>query len=223
MVLLHYTGMETAAAAIARLADPATNVSAHYVIGEDGRITRMVAEEMRAWHAGVASWGGEGDMNSHAIGIEIANPGHELGHPPFPEPQMAALERLLADILERHGIAPERVVGHACVAPGRKRDPGEKFDWRRLARSGLSVWLDPETGAEPNAGSGAPGAARFQAAARAFGYAVPQAGVWCAATLAVWCAFAMRFRPADAASPPNSVGIRHLEQLAARWPAAPGT
>ena len=182
----------------------------------------MVAEEMRAWHAGVASWGGVSDINSRSIGIEIANPGHELGHPPFSEPQMVALERLLSDLLKRHSIAPERVVGHACVAPGRKRDPGEKFDWRRLACRGLSVWLDPEAGSKPSVGSDAPSASSFQAAAGAFGYAVPRTGLWCPATHAVWCVFAMRFRPAEAALPPNSAGLRHLEQLAERWPAAPG-
>jgi len=216
MVVLHYTGMETAEAAIRRLADPASEVSAHYVICAEGRVVGMVAEEMRAWHAGVAAWGGTGDVNSHSIGIEIANPGHELGYPPFPEPQMAALERLLAGILARHAIPPERVVGHACVAPERKCDPGEKFDWRRLALQGLGIWLD----AAPE--SGPADAARFQAAARRFGYAVPLSGEWCAPTLAVWRVFCMRFRPAHASAAPDSAGVGQLEALARRWPALPG-
>ena len=148
MVVLHYTGMQSAEAARARLCDPAAEVSAHYLIAEDGRIWRLVAEEMRAWHAGRARWGGIEDVNSHSIGIELANPGHEFGYPPFAEPQMAVLERLLADCLERWSIVPERVVGHEHVAPVRKIDPGEKFDWQRLARQGLAAWpiVDPGAG-----------------------------------------------------------------------------
>ena len=146
MVVLHYTGMESAEAGLARLCDPEPEVSAHYLIAEDGRIWRLVAEEMRAWHAGVSSWGAVTDVNSHSIGIELANPGHELGYPPFTEPQMTALECLLSKILHRWEIAPERVVGHEHVAPGRKIDPGEKFDWQRLARQGLAGWpvVDPD-------------------------------------------------------------------------------
>ena len=217
MVVLHYTGMDTAEAAIARLADPASEVSAHYLVDLDGRVVRMVGEEMRAWHAGSASWGGVADINSRSIGIEIANPGRELGYPPFPEPQIAALEALLGDVLARHAIAPERVLGHACVAPGRKGDPGEKFDWRRLARRGVSVWLDPEA-AEP----GVADAARFQSAARRFGYDAPDSGEWCAPTRAVWRAFLMRFLPFEADAPPHRAGVEHLERLAARWPCAAG-
>ncbi len=221
MVVLHYTGMETAAAAIDRLADPASEVSAHYVVCPDGRTLRMVAEEMRAWHAGAACWGGVSDVNSRSVGIEIVNPGHELGYPPFPEAQVAALEDLLAGILARHAIPPERVVGHACVAPERKRDPGEKFDWRRLALGGLSIWPDPSADSGPPWAAGAD-AARFQSAARRFGYQVPDSGAWCASTLAVWRAFAMRFLPARAQLPPADAGTALLERLAARWPVAPG-
>ena len=217
LVVLHYTGMDTAEAAIARLADPASEVSAHYLVDLDGRVVRMVAEEMRAWHAGTASWGGVTDVNSRSIGIEIVNPGRELGYPPFPEPQIAALEALLADILARHAITSERVVGHACVASGRKCDPGEKFDWRRLARRGLSVWLDPEP-----AEAGLAEAARFQSAARRFGYGAPGSGEWCEPTRAVWRAFLMRFLPFDADAPPHRAGVALLERLATRWPVAPG-
>jgi len=218
MVVLHYTGMDTAEGAIDRLCDPASEVSAHYLINLDGRVVRIVAETLRAWHAGAASWGGVTDINSCSIGIEIVNPGHALGYPPFPESQMSALERLLAEILERHAIAPQRVVGHACVAPGRKCDPGEKFDWRRLARRGLSVWLDPTPGE-----AGEAEAARFQAAARCFGYEVPDSGEWCGLTRAVWRAFLVRFMPSDADGSPNPAGIEHLERLAAHWPVARGT
>ena len=220
LVVLHYTGMDTAQGAIARLIDPASEVSAHYLVDLDGRVVRMVAEELRAWHAGAASWGGVTDINSRSIGIEIVNPGRELGYPPFPGPQIAALEALLADILARHAIAPERVVGHACVAPGRKGDPGEKFDWRRLARRGLSVWLDPEPAALGLAELGVAEAARFQSAARRFGYGAPGSGEWCEPTRAVWRTFLMRFLPFDADASPHRAGIGHLERLAARWPCA---
>ncbi|MEM0944549.1 MAG: N-acetylmuramoyl-L-alanine amidase, partial [Pseudomonadota bacterium] len=128
MVVLHYTGMESAAAAIARLADPDAEVSAHYVIDQDGTRTKMVRPHHRAWHAGVSRWGEVADVNSHSIGIELVNPGDQ----PYPEAQMATLEALLGHLLARFSIQPERVVGHACVAPGRKIDPGPKFDWRRL-------------------------------------------------------------------------------------------
>lgn len=213
MVVLHYTGMASAGEAAARLADATSGVSAHYLIDTDGRVLRLVAEEMRAWHAGVAAWGGVEDVNSRSIGIELVNPGHELGYPPFPEPQLSALEGLLGDIMARHAIPPERVTGHACVAPARKRDPGEKLDWRRLARRGLAVWLDPQPGA-----AGAPDAARFQGAARRFGYAAPASGQWCAATLGVWQAYLGRFWPARAGAAPFAAGVAHLERLAARWP-----
>ncbi|MBK0399656.1 N-acetylmuramoyl-L-alanine amidase [Limibaculum sp. M0105] len=220
MVVLHYTGMSDCAGALDRLCDPSAEVSAHYVVDLNGRIFALVPESARAWHAGVAAWGAVTDVNSRSIGIEIVNPGHELGHPPFPEPQMLAVERLLAGILERHAIAPERVVGHACVAPGRKRDPGEKFDWRRLARAGLSVWLDADDTAQPD---GPADPAAFRDAARRFGYPVGEGAGWDDALRAVWASFAMRFRPADAArgALPGRAALRHLERLAASWPVAP--
>lgn len=138
MVVLHYTGMPTAAAALARLTDPAAKVSAHYLIDEAGLLTRLVDEDRRAWHAGRSYWRGITDVNSASIGIELANPGHEWGYRPFPEAQMAALIRLLHDIVWRRNIAAADVVGHSDVAPARKADPGELFDWPRLARLGLA-------------------------------------------------------------------------------------
>jgi len=132
MIVIHYTGMETAEAAVARLCDPAPEVSAHYLISEDGQITQMVDETRRAWHAGVSAWEGVTDINSCSIGIELANPGPLLDHPPFPEPQIIALEWLIADIRCRWDIPQSRILGHEQVAPGRKFDPGPKFDWVRL-------------------------------------------------------------------------------------------
>jgi N-acetylmuramoyl-L-alanine amidase len=140
LVVLHYTGMTSGAAALDRLCDAAAKVSAHYLIEEDGRIYRLVAENKRAWHAGFSHWAGASDINDRSVGIEIVNPGHEFGYRPFPEVQMAAVETLLDEILKRHGIAADRVVGHSDIAPSRKQDPGELFDWQRLAAKGLSIW-----------------------------------------------------------------------------------
>lgn len=213
MVLVHYTGMATAAAAVARLCDPGAEVSAHYVIGPEGTVWRLVDETARAWHAGVAVWAGRDDVNSQSIGIELANPGPLAGMPPYPAAQMAALTALLAGIRARWGIPPWRVLGHACVAPGRKIDPGPKFDWRGLALAGHGVWLDPVP-----APAGPGDAAAFQAAARRFGYGVPEGGAWCDATRAVWRAFAERFLAGRAG--PDAAGVAHLARLADRWPAA---
>lgn len=140
VIVIHYTDMIGFGAARARLCDPAAEVSAHWLIGLDGRAEALVDEAHRAWHAGVSEWRGETDVNSLSIGIELVNAGHGHGYHPFPERQMAALERLLAGIEARHAVAPEDVVGHEHVAPGRKIDPGPKFDWRRLARAGLARW-----------------------------------------------------------------------------------
>ena len=126
--------MATAALAVERLCDPTAQVSAHYLIDEDGTVVRMVAEEMRAWHAGKSFWRGVRDLNSTSIGIELANPGHDHGYRAFPEAQIVALMELAREIVERHGIAPDNIVGHSDIAPGRKIDPGELFPWRRLGR-----------------------------------------------------------------------------------------
>jgi N-acetylmuramoyl-L-alanine amidase len=140
MLVLHYTGMKSCAEALARLADPAAQVSAHYVIDEDGTVYRMVDETMRAWHAGESTWRGATDVNSRSIGIELVNPGHEFGYRDFPAAQMDALIARARDILVRHSIPPINVVGHSDVAPLRKTDPGERFDWRGLAAAGIGVW-----------------------------------------------------------------------------------
>ncbi len=140
MLVLHYTGMETACAAIDRLRDPASKVSAHYVVGEDGTVLRLVAEERRAWHAGVSYWRGNRDINARSLGIEIVNPGHEFGYRPFPPAQMAAVVELSLDLVRRYGIPAWNVVGHADIAPRRKSDPGELFEWALLARCGVGLW-----------------------------------------------------------------------------------
>lgn len=142
LLILHYTGMASAEAALDRLTDPRSQVSCHWLIEEDGTIHRLVAEEQRAWHAGRAFWAGERDINSRSIGIELVNPGHEGGYRPFPLAQMAALAALAAGILARHPIPPHRVLGHSDVAPERKEDPGELFDWAWLAGRGIGLWPD---------------------------------------------------------------------------------
>ena len=140
MLVLHYTGMTTAAAALERLCDPDARVSAHYLIEENGITWRLVPENRRAFHAGVSCWEGERDLNAVSFGIEIVNPGHEWGYRRFPEAQMASVELLCRDLVARYSIPPHRVVGHSDIAPERKSDPGELFDWARLARAGIGIW-----------------------------------------------------------------------------------
>ncbi len=149
MLVLHYTGMKTAAEAIDRLCDAAAEVSAHYVVEEDGTVWHLVDESRRAWHAGASFWRGETDLNSASIGVEIVNPGHEFGYRPFPVAQMRAVTELCRSVLERHPIAPPGIVGHSDVAPRRKQDPGELFDWEGLARAGVGVWPDFSADAPP--------------------------------------------------------------------------
>ena len=206
MVVLHHTAMRDCAGALERLCDPASEVSCHYLIGEDGTIWQLVDEEMRAWHAGAGCWGGVRDVNSHSIGIELANPGPNASHPPFAEKQMAALESLLADIIARRDIRPENVLAHSDTAPRRKADPGPGFDWRRLALAGLSVW--PEGGGAESAAD----QAAFLRHAERFGYC-PDAGFE-----PVLAAFRLRFRP-TASGPLVGADMAMMAELASRWPA----
>nr|WP_203292231.1 N-acetylmuramoyl-L-alanine amidase [Maricaulis parjimensis] len=143
-VVVHYTGMKTGQAALERLRDKEASVSSHYLVEEDGRLFQLVDEHHRAWHAGRGSWRGEGDLNSASIGIEIVNPGHEFGFPDYPEAQIDTVIALVRDILARHNLPPEAVIGHSDLAPGRKIDPGEKFPWDRLAREGCAAALPGE-------------------------------------------------------------------------------
>ncbi len=200
MLLLHYTGMKSAAKAIDWLSRPESRVSCHYVLDEHGVVTQMVAEAHRAWHAGLACWHGETDINSLSIGIEIHNPGHDDGYPEFPEMQMRRLEALCGDIVQRRRIPPERVLAHSDVAPKRKIDPGEKFDWARLARHGIGHWVAPEP-LHPDAcgtptGDAGPAVVEVQRRLLSYGYALPQTGAFDAETRIVVAAFQRHFRPA---------------------------
>jgi len=198
MLILHYTGMADTAAALAWLCTPDSKVSCHYLVLEDGRCLQLVPEAERAWHAGLSSWQGERDINSCSIGIEIANQGHDFGYPDFPEPQMAALEALCRDIVARRDIAPARVLAHSDVAPLRKADPGEKFDWARLARAGVGLHTAPEPLREGEAlGPGDEGekVAALQHDLARMGYRLGQSGCFAEETRAVVTAFQRHFRP----------------------------
>lgn len=193
LVVLHYTAISCEAAR-ARLCDPEAEVSAHWLIWQTGEAEALVDERHRAWHAGAGGWAGLDDINSHSIGIELANDGTQ----PFAEPQMAALERLLAAIMARWNIPAHRVIGHSDMAPSRKSDPGRHFDWRRLALQGLSVW--PEPAAE----------APLAASLTAFGY--PDAPDDARLT-----AFRLRFRP-WASGPEDATDRALAAGLVARSP-----
>lgn len=148
ILVLHYTGMRTADEALAHMCDPASKVSAHYCIDEVGTITRLVHEDRCAWHAGVSHWRGIQNINARSIGIELVNPGHEFGYIPFPEIQMTALVLLASAIMRRHRMPSRNVVGHSDIAPSRKQDPGELFDWKRLAGAGIGLWPQPAAEAD---------------------------------------------------------------------------
>jgi N-acetylmuramoyl-L-alanine amidase len=196
LIVLHYTAMASCDAALDRLCDPATEVSAHYLISEAGEVLALVPEDMRAWHAGAGAWRGADDINSRSIGIELANDGEG----PFAAAQMRALEMVLVDVMARWGIGPDGVIAHSDMAPGRKADPGARFDWRRLALGGLSVW--------PQGAKLRP-TFDFIKDARRFGY--PDAG-----EDLVLAAFRLRFRP-WAKGPLDEMDASMMADLADRF------
>lgn len=199
LLLLHYTGMESAEGALHWLTTPESKVSCHYLVDEEGRVTQMVAEEMRAWHAGQSCWAGEEDINSCSIGIEIHNPGHEFGYRDFPDAQMEAVEALSRDIVTRHAIPGERVLAHSDVAPARKQDPGERFDWARLAKAGPGLWVEPDPpGDDKGLGEGDEGSEvrDLQEALQRFGYGIEPSGIYGPETMQVVTAFQRHWRSA---------------------------
>ena len=212
MIVLHYTGMKTGAAALERLRDPASKVSSHYLVEEDGRVFRLVPEERRAWHAGVSRWAGAEALNGASVGIEIVNPGHEWGYRAFPEVQMAAVEVLVSDVMGRWSIKPERVLGHSDIAPTRKDDPGELFDWRRLAGAHLAIWPEAANDEESGRFLDPEGIAALSRAMRIAGYDLADFG-------AALTAFRRRFRSNALEGVPAMRDFLIAREVAARWPA----
>lgn len=217
MLILHYTGMRSGQAAIDRLRDPEAQVSAHYVVEEDGAIFQLVPEQRRAWHAGISFWRGHKALNARSIGIEIVNPGHEWGYRDFPVLQVAAVCDLCLGILARHPIPARNVVGHSDVAPDRKQDPGEKFGWDDLARNGVGLW----PAGVPDLGTGAPvrdaeGLRDVRRALGEIGYDVAPEGALDPALSIVLRAFQRHWRPeamtgqADAGTLARLLGVRRL-------------
>jgi len=196
MLVLHYTGMQTAQAALDRLRDPVPAVSSHYVVDEDGTVFRLVDETRRAWHAGASFWRGHTGLNDRSVGIEIVNPGHEWGYRPFPVLQLAAVCDLCLSILSRHPIPARNVIAHSDIAPDRKQDPGELFDWPGLARNGVGLWPEgvPDAGTEDAVGD-AVALREVRAALVRIGYDVAAEGAFDPALSAVLNAFQRHWRP----------------------------
>ncbi|MDP3895132.1 MAG: N-acetylmuramoyl-L-alanine amidase [Mesorhizobium sp.] len=225
IVILHYTGMASAEAAEAWLCDPSSEVSAHYLVHEDGRIVQMVREADRAWHAGKGSWHGHTDINSRSIGVEIANPGAEGGFPDFADIQIDAVIRLIRDITARCGILAERVLAHSDVAPGRKIDPGAKFPWRRLFEAGVGHLAVPERDcAVPPSAAGDQGrhVEQLQSMLQLYGYGVEISGFFDPATKAAVEAFQLHFRPACADGAADKETLATLYALLASLPGGTG-
>jgi N-acetylmuramoyl-L-alanine amidase len=218
MIVLHYTGMPDAEGALARLCSAGTDVSAHYVVLEDGRIVQCVPEGKRAWHAGVSSWAGEEDINSCSIGVEIVNPGHDWGYPEFPLRQIAAVIALCRGIMLRRNVPPYRVLGHSDVAPARKQDPGEKFPWPSLANSGVGHWVHPAPivrGEVLKLGAEGDDVRGMQEALKRYGYGIEVNGKYDGPTMEVVTAFQRHFRPARVDGVADTSTLTTLQALLA--------
>lgn len=244
MLVLHYTGMKSAAEALERLRDetPGRRVSAHYVVDEDGSVYAMVPEDREAWHAGKSAWRGEEGVNARSVGIEIVNPGHEFGYRPFPDAQMRSVAALSRQVIEKNEIPAWNVVGHSDIAPGRKSDPGELFPWKWLAEQGIGLWPEaqgPQGEAKPGLagwlraffgrkaarpalhfGGSGPRVAEMQRKLAAYGYSVPCSGMFCGDTKEVAIAFQRHFRPERLDGVWDAACAARLEGLLARAPAA---
>ncbi|MCB5177117.1 N-acetylmuramoyl-L-alanine amidase [Microvirga lenta] len=224
MIILHYTGMPDAGEALQWLCNPVSQVSAHYFVFEDGRVLQMVPEARRAWHAGVSSWNGESDINSRSIGIEIANPGHPGGLPPFPDAQMESVVALTKDIVTRWRIPAVRVLAHSDVAPGRKLDPGEGFPWERLHRAGVGHRVAPapiRDGRFFSRGDQGMPIEALQAMLAMYGYGLRINGTFDEDTEKVVTAFQRHFRPERVDGVADASTITTLRDLIATRPANP--
>src|ERR1700742_1845067 len=222
MIVLHYTGMPDVEGAITRLCTAGTDVSAHYIVLEDGRIIQCVPEAKRAWHAGAASWAGEEDINSCSIGVEIVNRGHDWGYPEFPLRQIAAVIALCRGIMLRRNVPSHRVLAHSDVAPSRKKDPGEKFPWHSMANSGVGHWVQPapiirSEGLKLGAISDA--VRDLQLALVRYGYGVPVTGKYDTTTMEVVTAFQRHFRPQRVDGVADHSTLVTLQTLLASLPA----
>lgn len=218
ILLLHYTGMASAERALTWLCDPASQVSSHYFIFEDGRVAQLVDEAERAWHAGRSVWAGETDINSRSVGIELAHPGHEFGYRAFAEPQIAALIALSHRILSRHPIPPPRVLAHSDVAPARKEDPGELFPWRHLHEAGIGHWVPPAPiveGPVLRRGDAGEAVVTLHKRFRLYGYGLDDESEFGAATEAVVTAFQRHFRPERFDGVADTSTVKTLDRLIA--------
>ena len=216
MLVLHYTGMQSTKDALEKLTSSESGVSCHYLVDEEGQIIQMVSEAERAWHAGISFWQGERDLNSASVGIEIANPGHEFGYVDFPEAQMQAVVELARDIIARHDMRPERVLAHSDIAPLRKQDPGEKFNWFRLHQEGIGHWVEPapiREGKQFALGAEGQPVSALQGLYAAYGYECEITGVYDARTEAVVMAFQRHFRPAKVDGVADASTLETLHRL----------
>ena len=224
LLLLHYTGMESAEVSLERLVAADSGVSCHYLVDEVGRVTQMVDENKRAWHAGKACWKGENDINSCSIGIEIQNIGHNGDYPAFAIAQMEAVVALCHDIIGRHGIAAERVLGHSDVSPGRKLDPGEKFDWAMLHAAGIGHWVEPVAisgGVFVQRGDSGAGVGALQRLLQIYGYGIEVSGEFDDAMHDVLAAFQRHFRPQRVDGVADHSTVATLKALLDAMPSSP--
>src|SRR3954468_10973914 len=222
MIVLHYTGMPDVEGAIAQLCTAGTDVSAHYIVLEDGRIVQCVPEAKRAWHAGASYWAGEEDINSCSIGVEIVNRGHDWGYPDFPSRQIAAVTALCRGIMLRRDVIAQRVVAHSDIAPARKQDPGEKFPWHSLAGSGVGHWVFPAPivpGEVLKTGATGEEVRDLQEALRRYGYGLEASGKYDAPTAEVVTAFQRHFRPAKVDGIADRSTLTNLQALLPALPA----
>ncbi|MBI1340326.1 N-acetylmuramoyl-L-alanine amidase [bacterium] len=225
MLVLHYTGMVDGESAVARLCDPASEVSAHYVVWEDGSVDRLVDETHRAWHAGRSTWRGDDDLNSRSIGVEIVNGGHDFGLPPFPDEQIRAVVGLCRYVMQRWDIPQIRIVGHSDIAPGRKADPGERFPWRRLAEEGIGLW--PSAPAPFSAalvasrrGDAGDHVVELKSLLARIGYALDGSAEFDEQTQAVVRAFQRRWRPVAVSGQADLATVQMVTAVAQLYAAA---
>lgn len=221
-IIIHYTGMKTAVEAIERLCNPESKVSSHYVIDEDGEITHLVPDEKRAWHSGVSFWRGRENVNDFSIGIELVNPGHEFGYRPFAIKQLESLVRLCQELIEKHPIEKRNVIGHSDIAPTRKEDPGELFDWKMISEEGIGLWPDMPGNVKDDVllkpGDSGVKVKKLQKRLAEYGYKIEETGEYGIETAYVVTAFQRHFVPLNLGKPWGAVEEIALKQLLKQLP-----